>query len=121
MTFVNRPAHSLREEPQLDELRAKREERKLIEYRDQVDRGLKVAFPAFDFGDGLGADPEPRLTPEAANYVAGELEDMRSSGMAAAKIVDGKQPSEIHQRLMAVLAEIDAIQAQLAEKVGGAS
>jgi hypothetical protein len=89
----------------------------LTEYREQIDRGDRTSV-AMLF-DGLGPDPEPRLSIRETTYVGGGLETIRAEAMDLAGMVDGKQPAELHQRLMAIAAEVEDLSVKLAEWSGG--
>lgn len=100
-----KPADSLREEPTLPELEAKR--------RERLDAGDRtVAAMRFD---GLGPDLAPRLTIRETTYIGGGLETIRAEAMDLAKVVNGKQPGELHQRLVAMVAEVEDLSVRLAE------
>lgn len=116
------PANSLREEPKIADLAAKREERRLAEYRDQVDQGLKVAFP--DMFDGLGADPEPcPLDAEEIQLIGHDLIEARADLFSAVKVADRSSDKGLHMRLMSLVAEVDSLTSDLANtnQVGGAA
>lgn len=81
--------------------------------REALDDGDRAAVAMLH--DGLGPDPAPRLSIRETTYVGGGLETIRAEAMDLAAVVDGKQPGELHQRLMAMVAEVEDLSVKLAE------
>lgn len=86
------------------------------EYREAIDCGDHAAVALLH--DGLGADPipvdPPPLTPKEKNLIAGELQGMRVSAIAAAKMADRPSSRHLHHRILEVVDELDRMTIDLA-------